>query len=96
MDRWAPTQQYEIEAILDDKLERGKRYWLCHWKGFDASTDTWEPTCMSVQDRACSVLFTDWMMDCVVFTANLANAKTLLYKYRRVWSNSLPLQQIVS
>ena len=39
----APNQEYEVEAILNERRKgRGKQY-LIRWKGFDSSEDTWEP-----------------------------------------------------
>ncbi|KAF5294597.1 hypothetical protein FQA39_LY13356 [Lamprigera yunnana] len=35
--------QYEAEEILDEKMVKGVRYYLIHWKGYDEESDTWEP-----------------------------------------------------
>ena len=35
--------EYEVEAILDKKTRRGKRYYLVKWSGWDSSHNTWEP-----------------------------------------------------
>lgn len=32
-----------MENIINDKLQRGKKYYLVRWKGFSADQDTWEP-----------------------------------------------------
>eukprot|EP00123_Amoebidium_parasiticum_P015639 comp23079_c0_seq1/m.37019 comp23079_c0_seq1/g.37019 ORF comp23079_c0_seq1/g.37019 comp23079_c0_seq1/m.37019 type:complete len:997 (-) comp23079_c0_seq1:368-3358(-) len=34
--------EYEVEAILEGKKEKGKIFYLCKWKGFD-DKPTWEP-----------------------------------------------------
>ena len=35
--------EYEVAAILDDKVMRGRQHFLVAWKGYDASSNTWEP-----------------------------------------------------
>lgn len=35
--------QYEVEEILNSKLERGKLYYLIKWKGYTDEHNTWEP-----------------------------------------------------
>lgn len=35
--------EYEVAAILDDKMVRSKQYFLVSWKGYDAASNTWEP-----------------------------------------------------
>lgn len=32
---------YEVESLLDDKMV-SEKYYLVHWKGYDASHDSWE------------------------------------------------------
>lgn len=39
----AKNGEYEVEAILDSKLIKGKTKYLIRWKGWDESDDTWEP-----------------------------------------------------
>lgn len=34
--------EFEVEEILDDKFEKGKRLYLVRWKHFDSSSDSWE------------------------------------------------------
>lgn len=34
--------EFEVEKILDDKLDKGKRLYLVRWKHFDSNSDTWE------------------------------------------------------
>jgi len=34
---------YEVEKIVDEKVEKGKRFFLIRWKGYGANDDTWEP-----------------------------------------------------
>lgn len=34
---------YEVEDIINHRKERGKNVFLIRWKGFEASSDTWEP-----------------------------------------------------
>jgi len=34
---------YEVQDIIDDKIENGDKYYLIRWKGFAADDDTWEP-----------------------------------------------------
>merc|ERR1711892_42214 len=33
---------YEVQDIIDDKIENGDKYYLIRWKGFAADDDTWE------------------------------------------------------
>lgn len=35
---------YEVEEILDDKLEKGKKLYFIKWYGYPHSQNTWEPT----------------------------------------------------
>jgi hypothetical protein len=34
---------YEVEKILDSKLENGQRKYLVKWTGYDPTENTWEP-----------------------------------------------------
>ena len=36
-------KQYKVKKILDSKVRKGKKFYLVHWKGYDASDSTWEP-----------------------------------------------------
>ena len=36
-------ESYEVEKIVDMKLEKGKKMYLVKWKGYPASQNTWEP-----------------------------------------------------
>ena len=36
-------EEYEVDAILNDKMSRGKRLYLVAWKGYSAAENTWEP-----------------------------------------------------
>jgi len=37
-------KEYEVEMIKDSKInEEGERVYLVHWKGYDATDDSWEP-----------------------------------------------------
>eukprot|EP00455_Lapot_gusevi_P053333 TRINITY_DN8301_c0_g1_i9.p1 TRINITY_DN8301_c0_g1~~TRINITY_DN8301_c0_g1_i9.p1 ORF type:complete len:283 (+),score=48.41 TRINITY_DN8301_c0_g1_i9:110-958(+) len=35
--------EYEVEAILDDKVEDGIHLYFIKWKGYPSSANTWEP-----------------------------------------------------
>lgn len=35
-------EEYEVEKIIDEKLEGGKKYFRIRWKGYGAKSDTWE------------------------------------------------------
>lgn len=37
------NNEYEVEAILDSKTQKGQTKYLIRWKGWDAADDTWEP-----------------------------------------------------
>ncbi len=45
--------EYLVDKILDDKIIRGKRYYLIHWQGYDDIHDSWEPeeNCSNAQDK---------------------------------------------
>jgi hypothetical protein len=36
--------EYEVEAILDDKLLNKQKWYLVKWKGFPTEDNTWEPS----------------------------------------------------
>lgn len=36
-------EHYEVERIIDSKMDRGKIKYLVHWKGYPVSERTWEP-----------------------------------------------------
>ncbi|XP_066155260.1 chromobox protein homolog 1-like [Euwallacea fornicatus] len=35
--------EYEVEAIIDEKIKKGVRHYLIRWKGYTEESDTWEP-----------------------------------------------------
>ncbi len=39
----AGEEEFEVEAILDSKLVRGKLLYRVHWRGYPISARTWEP-----------------------------------------------------
>lgn len=39
----AVEDDYEVEDIVDQKTEKGKKFYLVKWKGWAASSNTWEP-----------------------------------------------------
>ena len=36
-------EEYEVDAIIDSHIYKGKLQYLVHWKGYDESERTWEP-----------------------------------------------------
>ena len=36
-------EEYEVDAIVDSRIYKGKLQYLVHWKGYDESERTWEP-----------------------------------------------------
>lgn len=45
------SKDYEVEEIVDEKTERGKKLYLVKWKGYASSENTWEPeTSLSCPD----------------------------------------------
>ncbi|KAI6243765.1 putative chromo domain-containing protein LHP1 isoform X3 [Aphelenchoides fujianensis] len=36
-------ESYEVDYIMKTRMQRGKRFFYIHWKGFDETFDTWEP-----------------------------------------------------
>lgn len=44
-------EDYEVEQIVNDKTERGKKFYLVKWKGYPSNDNTWEPaTSLSCPD----------------------------------------------
>lgn len=39
----ADEEEYEVQEVVDHKIEKGISYYLIRWKGYDADGDTWEP-----------------------------------------------------
>jgi RNase H-like domain found in reverse transcriptase/Reverse transcriptase (RNA-dependent DNA polymerase)/Integrase zinc binding domain/Chromo (CHRromatin Organisation MOdifier) domain/Retroviral aspartyl protease len=39
----AGEDEFEVESVLDSKLERGKLFYFVHWKDYPISARTWEP-----------------------------------------------------
>ena len=37
------NKEYEVDAIIDSHIYKGKLQFLVHWKGYDESERTWEP-----------------------------------------------------
>lgn len=37
------SEDYEVEKIVDSKLERGETFYLVKWKGWSSNDNTWEP-----------------------------------------------------
>ena len=35
--------EYEVEKLLADRVIRGRRQYLVHWKGYGDFEDSWEP-----------------------------------------------------
>src|SRR3989338_683676 len=36
-------KEYEIESIIDSRVDDGNRLYRVRWKGYDEKQDTWEP-----------------------------------------------------
>ena len=36
-------QMYEVDAIVDKKVRKGKVKYFVKWTGYDSSQNTWEP-----------------------------------------------------
>ena len=36
-------EEYEVEAIIDHKREKGTWWYLIKWKGYGPESNTWEP-----------------------------------------------------
>ena len=43
---------YEVERLLADRSQRGRKEYLVRWKGFSSADDTWEPVEHLVRTRA--------------------------------------------
>jgi len=39
----APDQEYEVEAIFNERRQGRAKQYLVRWKRYDSSEDTWEP-----------------------------------------------------
>lgn len=42
-NRWDDSSIYEVEAILNKRLFKGKIQYLIQWKGYGLSENSWEP-----------------------------------------------------
>jgi len=38
----SPEGEYEVQAVLDDRIHEGKKQWLARWKGYGQDHDSWE------------------------------------------------------
>jgi hypothetical protein len=50
------SEQYDVEKIVDKKIEKGKVKYLVKWVGWDSKSNTWEPikhlkNCMDLIDE---------------------------------------------
>jgi hypothetical protein len=48
--------EYIVEAVLDERVRRGKREYLVHWAGYHANDSTWEPA-INVQGSEALITF---------------------------------------
>merc|ERR1712123_561771 len=39
----ASEEEYEVDRIINDRVEKGEKQYLIRWKNFGADDDTWEP-----------------------------------------------------
>ncbi|KAH7435520.1 hypothetical protein KP509_06G068000 [Ceratopteris richardii] len=37
-------EEFEVKHVLDSRISQGRLEYLIHWKGYDISDRTWEPT----------------------------------------------------
>ena len=37
------TDDYVVEKIVDNKVEKGQHFWRVRWKGYGPEEDIWEP-----------------------------------------------------
>lgn len=42
-NKQSDDDDYEVEKILDHKMQKGKRFFLVRWTGFGPEEDSWEP-----------------------------------------------------
>jgi len=42
-DDGSEEEEYEVQDIIEEKVERGVTYYLIRWKGYTKDDDTWEP-----------------------------------------------------
>ncbi|KAJ7181647.1 hypothetical protein C8R43DRAFT_941460 [Mycena crocata] len=43
--------EFEVESILDSRVQDGERQWLVHWIGYNASEDQWLDKCQLQKNR---------------------------------------------
>ncbi|KAJ1728799.1 hypothetical protein LPJ61_003845 [Coemansia biformis] len=55
MDDYA-EDEYDVEEIIDDKIEEGKQYYYLKWKGYGPEWNTWEPE----DNLACPEIATEY------------------------------------
>lgn len=42
--------KYEVEKIVNDKTENGRKFYRIKWVGYDKSQNTWEPAEAIIED----------------------------------------------
>ena len=52
-----PDEEYEPQAILDERMRRNKVQYLIHWRGYKKSEASWEP---EAHIKSCSDVIKAW------------------------------------
>jgi hypothetical protein len=57
-----PDEEYEVDAILEHRLQRGKYVFLTSWSNYYSHDSTWEPSSSFIDDSTINEVFHDYVL----------------------------------